>query len=106
MEALQVATINGARYLGMDKDLGSIEVGKLADLIVIDGNPLSDIRQTENVVYTMANGRLFDSATMNELGNHSRERNAFWWEMEGIDSEFNWEALSRSAGEIQCSCHP
>lgn len=106
MEALQVATLNGARYLGMDQDLGSIEVGKLADLIVIDGNPLADIRQTENVVYTMVNGRLFDSATMNELGQQTRERKAFWWEMEGVDSEFDWQALSRSAGEIQCSCHP
>src|SRR5699024_11473629 len=55
MEALQVATINGARYLGMDHALGSIEEGKLADLIVIDGNPLEDIRATEKVTYTMIN---------------------------------------------------
>lgn len=106
MQALQVATINGARYIGMDQDLGSIEPGKLADLIVIDGNPVEDIYQTENVVYTMLNGRLYDAATLNEIGARKRQRLPFWWEAEGYDAQFDWHALSRSAGEIQCGCHP
>jgi len=79
-DALRVATINGARYLGMIEHIGSLEPGKLADLIVIDGNPLENLYDTENVVYTMINGRLFDAATMNEIGNHPRERLPFWWE--------------------------
>ncbi len=67
----------------MGDHIGSLEVGKLADLIVIDGNPLENIFDTENVVYTMVNGRLYDASTMNEIGNHSRERLPFWWEREG-----------------------
>jgi len=78
-EALRCATANGAAYLGMDKDLGSLEAGKLADIVVIDGDPLSDIRQTENVRYTMVNGRLYDSATMEEVGSSAR-RPKYWWQ--------------------------
>jgi imidazolonepropionase-like amidohydrolase/Tol biopolymer transport system component len=79
-QALKCGTWNGARYLGLDGDIGSLETGKLADLIVIDGNPLSDIRQSEKVVYTMVNGRLYDAATMNELGNHPATRPRYYWE--------------------------
>lgn len=104
MEALKVATINGARYIGMEEDLGSIEEGKLADLIVIDGNPLENIRDTENVVYTMVNGRLYDSATMNEIGTRKKERLPFWWEEEGYPSNFEWHAETDAHGRIQCTC--
>lgn len=104
MEALRTATINGARYLGMDKHLGSVEAGKLADLIVIDGNPLENIYDTENVVYTMINGRLFDASTLNEIGNHTRNRLPFWWERDGYDSRFDWHAITETEGRIQCVC--
>jgi imidazolonepropionase-like amidohydrolase len=80
LEALRSATLKGAVYLGLDKDLGSIEPGKLADLAVIDGNPLQDIRQTEKVRYTVANGRIYDAATMDEVGNHPAKRGNFYWE--------------------------
>ena len=60
MEALQCATINGATYLGMDHQLGSIKEGKLADLIVLDANPLENIRNSEHVKYTILNGRVYD----------------------------------------------
>ncbi len=66
-EALQCATWRGARAIGMDKELGSIQKGLLADLIVIDGNPLKDIRQSENIDYTMINGRMYDARTLEEL---------------------------------------
>jgi len=104
MEALQVATINGARYLGMDEHLGSIEEGKLADLIVIDGNPLENIRDTEHVTHTMVNGRLYDTATMNEIGHRNKERLPFWWEQEGYNGNFDFHAQTQSHGIIQCSC--
>lgn len=101
MEALQVATINGARYLGMEEHLGSIEEGKLADMIVIDGNPLENIRSTEQVVYTMVNGRLYDASTMNRVGNHPQERLPFWWEQYGSTGEFDFHARSGAHGHVQ-----
>ena len=69
-EALRAATMNGATSLGLDKDVGSLEVGKLADLIVLDDNPLADIKNTNTVHYVMVNGRIYDAATLAQLGNH------------------------------------
>ena len=80
MEALRAATIDGAKYLGLDKEIGSLEVGKLADLIVLEANPLDNIRNSERIKWTMINGRLFDSATMNEVGNHPANRGSFFFE--------------------------
>ncbi|MBQ4833270.1 PD40 domain-containing protein [Pseudoalteromonas sp. MMG010] len=73
LEAIRASTLDPAKYLGLDKNIGSLEVGKLADLIVIDGDPLKDIRQSDKVQYTMINGRLFNAATMNEVGAKPRE---------------------------------
>ncbi len=80
LEALQCATIQGARYLGLDRDLGTVEVGKLADLIVMDKNPLEDIHNSDSVHYTLLNGRVYDSMTMNEVGTRKRERRPFYFE--------------------------
>jgi imidazolonepropionase-like amidohydrolase len=82
MEALRAATIDGARYLGMDADLGSIEQGKLADLIVLDRNPLENIRNSESISLVMLNGRLYEGKTLNEIGSRQRSRQPFWWERE------------------------
>jgi imidazolonepropionase-like amidohydrolase len=87
MEALRVATINGARYLGMDAALGSLEVGKLADLVVLARNPLENIRNTDSVRMVMLNGRLYDAATMNAIAPDSRERGRFYWERRPSSSE-------------------
>ena len=83
LQALRAGTLSGAQYLGLDKDIGSLEAGKLADLIVLDKNPLEDLRNTDSVRYTMVNGRLYDAATMNELGPQPRERAKFFFEREG-----------------------
>jgi Tol biopolymer transport system component/imidazolonepropionase-like amidohydrolase len=90
MQVLECATLNGAHYIGMEQDLGSIEQGKLADLVILDKNPLDDIRNTETVAYTVANGRLFDANSMNEIGNSSNKRGKFYWEMSKTGSSFPW----------------
>jgi imidazolonepropionase-like amidohydrolase/Tol biopolymer transport system component len=80
MEVLKTATINPATTFGMDHQLGSIKAGKLADLIVIDGDPLADIRTTDKVTYTMVNGKLFNSETMNQLNGDKHKRKPFFFE--------------------------
>jgi imidazolonepropionase-like amidohydrolase/Tol biopolymer transport system component len=80
-QALRAATLSGAEYIGLDAELGSIQVGKLADLVVLAGNPLENIRSSESVLQVMVNGRLYDAATMNEVGNHPRVRPPFYWQV-------------------------
>ncbi len=90
---LRAGTLNGARTLGLDKQIGTLEAGKLADLIVLDGNPLENIRNTNTVRFTMVNGRLYDALTLNEIGNYNRSRGRFFWEIEdfrGIDWNEAW----------------
>ena len=64
MEAIQAATIVPAQVMGLDKETGSVEVGKRADLIVLDANPLDDIRNIRSIHYVVANGKLYESAAL------------------------------------------
>ena len=89
MEVLRSATMNGASYIGMDKYIGSLETGKLADLIIMDKSPLVDIHNTESIRYTMINGRLYDCDSMNEIGNFDHKRTKFFWEGK-YDATFPW----------------
>ena len=98
MEALKSATINGAHYLGMQNQIGSIKEGKYADLIVIDGNPLENIYDTEKVIYTMVNGRFYDASKMIEVGSQSKPY--FYWQNEKYAPIFDWHEHTHS----QCSC--
>ncbi|MBC3876072.1 amidohydrolase family protein [Undibacterium flavidum] len=80
LDAIRAATINGARYLGMDKDIGSLEVGKLADMVIISGDVLKDIRQSDQIAQVMINGRIYDVNTMNEVGARSKVRKPLFFE--------------------------
>lgn len=102
LQALRSATLNGAAYLGMDKEIGSIEAGKLADLLVLDKNPLQDIRNTESIRYTMVNGRLYDAENMHEVGNYPRQRLPFFFEQEGSGNA--WPMYGDSFLHSGCSC--
>ncbi|MGH8177820.1 MAG: amidohydrolase family protein [Steroidobacter sp.] len=80
MQALKTATINPARYMGLARDLGSIENGKLADLLILDGNPLEDIRVTDDIAYVVLNGRIYEGGTLTEKVTGERKLEPFYWE--------------------------
>jgi hypothetical protein len=67
MEALRCATFNGAWALGLDHEIGSLEVGKLADLLVLERNPLDSIYNSDSIDYVVKNGEVFDGDTMDQL---------------------------------------
>jgi imidazolonepropionase-like amidohydrolase/Tol biopolymer transport system component len=79
LEALRSGTLNGAEAIGLAQDLGSIEPGKLADLVILNKDPLEDIRNTANVKYVMKNGVLYDGDTLNEIWPVQKTAGPFWW---------------------------
>jgi imidazolonepropionase-like amidohydrolase len=103
-DALKSATINGAACLGMEDQIGSLKVGKLADLIVLEKNPLENIQNSNSVVYTMVNGRLYDSKTMNEIGNYNKARTKFYWEMNTSSLNFPWHEDTHGFTRNSCGC--
>lgn len=102
MQAIRCATMNGAWYIGMDKEIGSIERGKLADLLILDKNPLEDIHNSQYIHYTMINGRIYDCETMNEVGNYDNKRAKFWWEANKYSPSFNWHESTNSFMDDAC----
>ncbi|MGK7294437.1 MAG: amidohydrolase family protein [Candidatus Wenzhouxiangella sp. M2_3B_020] len=97
-ESLRGATWDGARYFGLHEDIGSLEAGKLADLVVIRGNPLENLRSSRNVAYTMLGGRLYDASTMNQVAPETREREPFFFERPGGDA---WMPATRERIEAE-----
>jgi len=104
-EALKAATINGAEYIGAGDEIGSLKKGKLADLIIMDENPLEDIKKSNSVIYTMVNGRLYDINTMNEIGNYDKKRSKFYFEQDGYNQGFPLNTKTNSFLTPRCSCH-
>jgi len=80
VEALAAGTINSAKSLGMEADIGSLETGKLADLVVLDADPTENIRNSDKVHRVMVNGRMYDPTTMNEVVTGTKARMPYWWE--------------------------
>ena len=80
VEALKAGTIASAQSLGMDKDIGSLEVGKLADLLILSDDPSKDIAKSDRIEQVMLGGRLYDAKTMNEVATGTAKRRAYWWE--------------------------
>ncbi|MEZ4649632.1 MAG: amidohydrolase family protein [Candidatus Eisenbacteria bacterium] len=94
-QALRAATWMGAKALGLDGAVGSLGPGMLADLIVVEGDLLADLRRSENVRYTMVGGRLYDARTLAEIAPRARELPA-GPPLDGVPSD----ALGRL-----CNCH-
>jgi len=79
MEVLRAATIHGAEAMGLAQDIGSIEPGKLADLLVLNQNPLDDIHNTNTIRYVMKDGELFEGDTLNQLWPVQKPLANLWW---------------------------
>lgn len=102
MEALRSGTLHGAKYLGLDGDLGSIETGKLADLIMIKkgADPTENIRDSEKIQLVIANGNVYETNRMNRFGARA-PREPFYWEGNPSGISIN---VTGTLG-VGCSCH-
>lgn len=89
MEVLRCATVNGSKIVGRPQDIGSIEPGKLADLLILDKNPLDDIHNTNSIRWVMKNGELFEGNTLDQI----------WPEQKKLEPLFFWNYDQPKAGE-------
>jgi imidazolonepropionase-like amidohydrolase len=79
MEVLRCATVNGSKIVGRPQDIGSLEPGKLADLVILDKNPLDDIHNTNTIHWVMKNGALYEGDTLNQLWPEQKKLEALWF---------------------------
>jgi hypothetical protein len=79
MEVLRAATICGARGMGLAQDIGSLEPGKLADLLVLNANPLADVRHSMALRYVIKNGFVYEADTLRMIWPELRDGPRFWW---------------------------
>jgi Tol biopolymer transport system component len=83
LEVLRAATLNGAEAIGYGQDLGSLETGKLADMVVLSADPLKDIHNTNSVHLIMKNGELFEGDTLDQIWPEKKPLPRLWWWEEG-----------------------
>lgn len=104
-ECLRAATIRGAEYIGLDKDLGTVEPGKLADLIILDKDPSKNLRDSVSIRWVVANGRVFDSMTMDEVRPNAVKRPA--WFFDGVNAGRGiqtWAVQCAGCGQCGAGC--
>ena len=77
---MTIGTMNGAESIGLDHDIGSIEAGKLADLQILDANPLDDLQNIKTIHWVMKNGRLYEAETLTEIWPRQRTLPQGWWQ--------------------------
>ena len=102
LQVIRSVTFNGAHYIGMDKYIGSLEKGKLADLLILDENPIIDIKNTEKIRWVMANGRLYNAANMTEF--RSSDEPVFWFQNKKYAPKFVWNEETQSFSSPKCIC--
>jgi imidazolonepropionase-like amidohydrolase len=85
IQALRHGTVDAARVYGF-RDLGTLEPGKLADLVILNADPTQNIRNSDQIAQVMLNGRLYDAATLNETVTGNRQRQPYFWELDGEGS--------------------
>ena len=105
-DVLRVGTVFGAEAIGFGKELGTLEGGKLADLQVLDANPLENIRNTNTIRYVMKNGRLYDAESLTEIWPRQRPIDRpWWWEAErplAAGGILRSSVASRGHGLLNC----
>jgi len=101
LQAIESSTISGAKYIGMDKEIGSLEVGKLADFLILDKNPLEDIKNSNSIKYVIQNGVMYQSENLNQLYPKKVETKPFYFQKKQNTIPFDWHQINES----KCSCH-
>ena len=89
LEALRVASLHGATFLGAQEDIGSIVEGKLADLIILNTNPLEDIQNTADMLFVMKGGVLYDADTLDEIWPRQQPFGPYYWVDENATRQDN-----------------
>ena len=79
LDALTMATLHSADAIGLAGDIGSLDVGKMADLQILDSNPLEDLENSIDISHVMKNGRLYDADTLGEIWPRQLELPTQWW---------------------------
>jgi hypothetical protein len=79
MEVLRCATLNGSKIIGRPAELGTIEPGKLADLVIFDKSPLDDIHNTNTIHWVMKNGELFEGDTLDQVWPEQKKLEPLWF---------------------------